>query len=257
LQDSPAVVDFQIELPAFVSSCTVGTLALRTLTSVCYFFVEDFTLPSSADLAFWLLTTLLNAFVAFLFVLQGLLSRFLFLSFYFMLSATVSILQAVVLFHFGLFSAEYSYFFFVTHALVSVSLLFSVTELSFRVSGTRMLRWKIAMWVGTILLAMACFGVESVKNSRVPRFLLESSQSVLLTCGFAVVLLCAWKVFRNSRDRVAAKLVSVLGVYFLLFFMDYGAREIFPSLMTGLYTLSWMSGGWLPLGCGFALVSQD
>jgi len=77
-------------------------------------------------------------------------------------------------------------------------------------------------------------------------------------CGFAVILLWLWRLLKNPEDQVAAKFVSVLGVYFLLLFLVYGAKEIFSSsAVTGLDNLSWMMGAWLPLGCGFALVSQE
>ena len=220
------------------------------------FFMEDSTLLSSVDLAFWLLTTLVDGFVVYLFVLQGLFRRFLFLSFYFLLSVMISIAQCVILFQFGLTSVEYAYCFFITEALLSVSLVLSVSELSLRVSRTRMLRWKIVRWAGGILLTMACFGVASLRTNGYSMF--TSSQRVFLMCGFAVELLWVWTLLKNPVDRVAARFVSVLGVYFLLFFLDYGAREICSSsAIAGLYMLPWMTGAWLPLGCGFVLVSEE
>jgi hypothetical protein len=77
-------------------------------------------------------------------------------------------------------------------------------------------------------------------------------------CGFAVPLLWVWKLLKNPVDGLAARFVNVLGVYFLLFFLVYGVREISSSsAVAGLDNLSWMMGIWLPLGCGFALVSQE
>jgi hypothetical protein len=223
------------------------------------FFMEDSTLVSSVDLALWLLTTLVDGFVVYLFVLQGLFRRFVFLSLYFLLSVSISIAWCVTLCHFRFSSIEDGYFFFITYALSSVFLLLSVIELTLRITRTNMLRWKIIMWAGGILLAMACFGVASLTHTRVTMsFLVESSQNVLLMCGFAVELLWAWKLFKNPLDRVAARFVSVLGVYFLLFFLDYWATEISSRFnVVDLYNLPWMMSAWLPLGCGFTLVSQE
>ena len=123
-----------------------------------------------------------------------------------------------------------------------------------------MLRWKMVMWVGSILLTMACFGVESLTNNgeRTFWFLAKSSQSVFFMCGFAVVLLWVWKLFKNPVDGIAARFVNVLGVYFLLFFLVYGARAMSSSsAVAGLDNLSSMMEVWLPLGCGFALVSEE
>ena len=220
--------------------------------------MEDSTLLSSVDLALWLLTTLVDGFVVYLFVLQGLFRRFFFLSLYFFVSVAISIARCVILFHFGFLTAEYAYGYFFTDALLSVSLFLSVSELSFRISKIRMLRWKIVMWAGSILLTMACFGVESLTNNGVRRFLVNSSQSVFFMCGFAVVLLWVWKLLKNPVDGIAARFVNVLGVYFLLFFLVYGAREISSfAAVAGLENLYWMIGVWLPLGCGFAVVSQE
>ena len=222
--------------------------------------MEDSTLLSSVELALWLLTTLVDGFVVYLFVLQGLFRRFFFLSLYFFLSVAFSIARCVILFHFGFPTIEYAHGYFITDALLSVSLFLSVSELSLRVSRIRMLRWKIVMWAGSILLTMACFGVESLTNNgeRTFLFLVNSSQSVFFMCGFAVVLLWVWKLLKNPVDGIAARFINVLGVYFLLFFLVYGARAMSSSsAVAGLDNLSSMMEVWLPLGCGFALVSQE
>lgn len=223
-------------------------------------FIEDSILPSSADFAFWLLTTLVDGFVMYLFIRQGLFRRFIFLSLYFLLSVTISIARCIILLQFGLPSVEYVYGFYITDALLSISLFLSVSELSLRVGRIRMLRWKIVTWAGSLLLTMACFGVESLRSNgvRTPIFLSESSQSIFFICGLAVILLWVWKFLKNPVDGVAAKFLNVFGVYFLVFFLVYGAREIsFSSAVATLYALQWMMGAWLPLGCGFALVSQE
>jgi hypothetical protein len=66
----------------------------------------------------------------------------------------------------------------------------------------------------------------------------------------------AWKLRNDPDDRIAARFVSVLGVYFSLFVLAYGARQLAPDA-SGPNSLFPMIGAWLPLGCAFALVSQD
>ena len=117
--------------------------------------MEDSTLPSGVDLALLLLTTLVDGFVVYLFVLQGLFRSFLFLSLYFLLSVTIG-------------------------SLASVFLFLSVIELSLRIRRTRMRRSNIKMWAGGILVAMACFGFASqIDGGMTMRFLADSSESVL------------------------------------------------------------------------------
>src|SRR5215469_17646076 len=102
--------------------------------------MEDSTLLSSVELALWLLTTLVDGFVVYLFVLQGLFRRFLFLSLYFLLSVTNGIAWCVTLFHFRFSSIEYGYLFHIAYPLSSVVLLLSVIELSLRITRTNMRR---------------------------------------------------------------------------------------------------------------------
>ena len=48
----------------------------------------------------------------------------------------------------------------------------------------------------------------------------------------------------------------MFAVYFLLFFLFHEAREI-ASSSAALNNLASMMSAWLPLACGFALVSQE
>lgn len=221
--------------------------------------MEDSTLLSGVDLALLLLTTLVDGFVVYLFVLQGLFRSFLFLSLYFLLSVTIGIAWCVTVFHFRFPSLGGVYFFDIAYALASVFLFLSVIELSLRIRRTSMRRSKIKMWAGVILVAMACFGFALLTDAGVTMlFLVDSSESVRWMCGFAVVVLWVWKLLKNPVDGIAARFVNVLAVYFLLFFLFHEAREIASSsAAAGLNNLAWMMSAWLPLGCGFALVSQE
>jgi len=87
-------------------------------------------------------------------------------------------------------------------------------------------------------------------------FLFEFTQNIYFACCLAVVLLGIWKLRNDSEDRIAARLVNVLAIYFLSFVVIYGARQWFPDT-SGLSNVYPMMGAWLPLGCGFALVTQQ
>ena len=88
------------------------------------FFLEDSTLLSSVDLALLLLTTVVDGFVVYLFVLQTLFLRFLFLSLYFLLSVRIGIAWCVTLSKIS-FVADRD-FFLIAYDLSSVFLLLSV-----------------------------------------------------------------------------------------------------------------------------------
>ena len=99
-----------------------------------------------------------------------------------------------------------------------------------------------------------------IRNSPAPkgRFFVTPSEIFLFMCGFAVVLLGVSKLLKKPADGIIARFVNVLAVYFLLFFLVSGARlTSSSSAVAALDNLSWMMGAWLPLGCGFALASQE
>ena len=213
----------------------------------------------SADLTLWLLTTFVEAFVVYLFLVQGLFRKFLLLNFYLMLSATISIGQYFVLRHFGFRSSEYAYFYFYTDALLTICLFLSICELSARLVGTKMPRRIVVLWSAGALLATVCFSfsVASSAASRVAtHFVFELSQNIYFACCLAIVLLWVWKLRNDPEDRIAVRLVSILSVYFSLFLLVYGARELAPR-PPDLDSLYPMISAWLPLGCGFAVVSHE
>jgi hypothetical protein len=211
---------------------------------------------SLADLTLWLLKTLVEVFVVYLFIIQGLFRKFLFLSFYFLISVTISIARCA-LYDFRFVS--YIYFYYLTEVLLTVFLFLSICELSMRLAGTKMPRQRVVVCSAGALLATAWFSF-SVASSSVftltPHFAVELSQNIYFVCCLAIVLLWAWRLRNDPVDWIAARFVSVLSVYLSLFLLICGARQLAPHA-SGLNSLYPMIGAWLPLGCGFALVSYE
>jgi hypothetical protein len=211
------------------------------------------------DLTLWMLTTLVEAFVVCLFLIQGQFRKFLFLNFYLLLSVAINIGRYAVLSHFGYVFSEYASFYYFSDVLVTVTLFLSICELSVRLVGTKMPRRRVVLLSAGALLvaAWSSFSFASSSDFRVTtRFVFQLSQNILFVCGLAIVVLWAWKLRNDPDDRIAARFVSVLGVYFSLFFLAYRAGQLAPYA-SGLHSLLPMIGAWLPLGCGFALVSQE
>jgi hypothetical protein len=213
-----------------------------------------------AELTLWLLTTLVEAFVVFLFLIQGLFRKFLLLNIYLLFSVTISMGRFAVLYHFGFTSSEYAHFYYFTDALLTLFLFLSLCELSVRLVGTKMARRKAALWGAGALLATSWFSflVVSSRGTHVTtRFAVELSQNIFFVCCLAIVLLWVWKLRNYPEDRIAARFVSVLSVYFSLFVLIYGAHQLAPQVSSLIHNLAPMMGAWLPLGCGFVLVSAE
>jgi|SRR5882762_204470 len=211
---------------------------------------------SLADLTLWLLTTLVEIFVVYLFIIQGLFRKFLLLSFYFLLSFTISF-GRYALYDFGF--GSYVYFYYFTDALLTIFLFLSICELSLRLAGTKMPRRSVVFWSAAAFLATAWYSfliASSWVHMKTTHFAVELSQNVFFACCLAIVLLWAWRLRNDPEDWIAARFVSVLSVYFSLFLLIYGARQLAPRA-SDLNSLYLMIRAWLPLGCGFALVSYE
>jgi hypothetical protein len=212
------------------------------------------------DLTLWLLTTFAEAFVVYLFLIQGLFRKFVFLSFYLLISVTINISRYAVLTHFGLASSEYAYFYYFADVLLTLFLFLSVCELSVHLVGTKISRTRVMMWSVGALFATTWFSFTVVSPSAhlvITRFVVELSQDILFACCLGIVLLWVWRLRNDPEDWTAARLVSVLSVYFSLFILNYGARQLVPHVSGLTNSLSPMIAAWLPLGCGFVLVSHE
>ncbi len=211
------------------------------------------------ELVLWLLTTLIEAFVVYLFLIRGLFRKFLFLNFYLLLSATSSIGRYAVLYHFGYTSPEYLYFYYFSEAPLTITLFICVGELSLRLVGDKLPPSRVALWSAGALLAIALFSLSDGSSGEyrvAARFVIELSRNIFYACSLGIVLLWFWKLRNDPEDRFAARFVNVLGVYFSVFVLIYGARQLVPHA-SGLGNLYPILGAWLPLGCGFALVSHQ
>ena len=212
-----------------------------------------------ADQTLCLLTTLVEAYAVCLFLIQGLFRKFLFFNFYLLLRIFINIGRYYVLHQFGLASPEYRYFYYYCDAPLTLSLFVCVCELSLRVVVARVPRRGIVFWSAGAFLATVwfSFAIASFSGHRITYFLLEFTQNIYFVCCLAIVLLGIWKLRNDSEDRIAARLVNVLAVYFFLFLVVHGVRQLVPYETSGLNNVYPMIGAWLPIGCGFAVVTRQ
>src|ERR1051325_2267837 len=201
------------------------------------------------DQTFWMLTMLVEAFVVCLFFVQGLSGRFFLFNAYFLLSVLISIGRYIVFTRSGVSSLEYAYLYFYSEGLLSFFLFLSLFEISTRLGGTKMLRSiNLLLSVGTLLAtALFSFQITSVARFRPTHFVFEFSQNVYVVSCLAIAILWIQKLSNDPQDRTAARFVNVLTVYFLLFLLGYGVRQLAPQDLSLMNSLGQMTGAWLPL----------
>src|SRR5215472_1245973 len=160
----------------------------------------------------WLLTTLVEAFVVCVFVIQGLSRKFLFLNLYFALCVIVSVGRYVVVSYRGLASVEYAYFYYATDAVLRLALLMSILQLGVQVMGNRR---KVKLWSACAILAAGCFCFVALSSVTGRRAIFQISEYVFFLCGFAIFWIWVLQLVSYQVDRITARLVSVLCVLFL------------------------------------------
>ena len=178
---------------------------------------------------------------------------------YFLLSVLIGIGRYIVLTRSGVSSLEYAYSYFYSDGLLSLCLFLSIFEISARLDGSKVLRTKnLLLSVGTILAtAWFSFEVTSVARFRATHFVFEFSQNIYVVSCLAIVILWIRRLRNDPQDRTAARFVNVLTVYFSLFLLDCGVRQLAPQDLSIMNSLGPMTGAWLPLGCGFAFVPKN
>lgn len=207
----------------------------------------------SADNILWLLTTTTQAFVVYLFAVQGLFRRFLFLNLYLSLSVATSLLRYLIYPGSSVISyISYIDFYFITDILLIVTLLLSVYELTVHLAGTAMRR-RMASGAATVILTVTLLlSLVASAPHPGPLFATSLSRVLYLLGGLAVAALCVWSLRHSPHDPLAARLVTVFTIYFSLFLLIYGAHQLHQQVLHALFPII---GASLPLGCGFAVLS--
>jgi hypothetical protein len=211
------------------------------------------------DQTLWMVTMLVEAFVVCLFFVQGLSSRFFFFNAYFLLSVLIGIGRYIVVMRSGVSSYEYAYLYFYSDGLLSFFLFLSLFEIGAHLDGAKMLRSRnLLLSVGTLLAtALFSFEITSVARFRARYFVFEFSHNIYAVSCLVIAILWIRKLGNDPKDPTAARFVNVLSVYFSLFLLDYGVSQFTAQDFSLMNSLGPMTGAWLPLGCGFALVQEQ
>lgn len=211
-------------------------------------------LPS--DWTLWCFTLLLEAVVVYLLIIQGLFRKFLFLGLYFLLSLTTSIGLRI---DYYLLPPRLSYLslYVIAETLLAAYLFLSICEMTARAVEKKSWRRRVVLWNAGALLATTCFSFLDPFSTQL--FVVEFLRNILFGIGLVLLVVWAWRNRSSTEDPIAARVVGVMGVYFSLFFLLYGARELAASAYQSsmLFKMSTLLSAWLSVGCGFALASYQ
>jgi hypothetical protein len=216
------------------------------------------------DYALWALGFLAEAYVVVCLCISKNPLRYLSLNVYMAATAVVTVVQFVVLRHFGVSSPLYAYVYYYTDALLTISLFFVIMSFYYQIFQ-QMGVGKYVQW-GSILLLSGTALLSYLVVRRMPthhltaRFVVEMSQNLYFVGMVLTYLLWGAVIkLRETRTRLI-QLVLALGIFFSAEAAGYALRNLFPGLET--YFLKWippLAGTFLPLAWAytFTRVPED
>src|SRR5487761_688265 len=190
--------------------------------------------------------------------------RYFSLNIYMLAAAGVTVGQIAVLRHFGMASPMYSYVYYYTDALLTITLFFvimSFYQQVFQQMGVgKYVRWASVFLLGATALFSYLVVRRMPSHHLTSRFVVEISQNLYFVGVVLTYLLWGAVVkLRETRTRLI-QLVLALGIFFSADAACYALRNLFPGLEANF--LKWvppLAGTFLPLAWAytFTKISED
>jgi len=210
--------------------------------------------PGSIDYVIWALGSLLEVAVVVCALSKRSLRRYLCLNLYMLFSFLLSIGRYLVLRHSGLASAEYSYFYFYSDAVLTIFLYLALITLYLHVFDEMKVEKYLRLTAVLLLAGTALFSYAVVQQSQqkmLTGFFYELSQNLYFVgLVLTYVLWGAILKLRETRTQLI-QLVLSLGIYFSAFAATYALRNIYPDFAPLAYVIP-VFGCLLPLAWAYA-----
>jgi hypothetical protein len=211
----------------------------------------------------WIGTALLAGYIAALGWRLGVSRHFPILTTYLILSLIADLARFIVLERLGFAAEQYMYTYYVSDSLLSVALYLVVVELYRRIltseHGRFLPRYSLAMFV--LLTVVSYAEVWQSHAQPLIAFAYQLATNFWFVSVGLTLLLWGFVYFRDLPRGIAARMVQVWGIYFLLmastYFMFYFFHNLPPSTPRLHLEIPVMAQVWLPLGLGFAILNKS
>jgi len=210
----------------------------------------------------WIGAAVMGGYVAALSWKLGVARHFPVLTAYLVLSLASDLCRVVVLKKFGFSAEEYMITYYITDAILSVVVYLVVIELCRSILPAEHRKF-LPQYALAILVLLTLFSFAEIGQSHtrlVTSFAYELSQNLWFVSVGATLVLWGLIYYRDLPRGMAAQMVRVWGVYFLLVASTYFIINFFhnlpPSAPRMHLEIPEMAGVWLPLGLGFAILNK-
>jgi hypothetical protein len=211
----------------------------------------------------WMGTTLLAGYVAALGWRLGVARRFPFLTVYLLLSLCVELSRWAIVERWGFTPELYMNFYYGSDLLLAVALYLVMLELQRRLLPDQL--WRLlhqcSLAVVGLWTVVSYAEIWTFDKQRLMLCAYELSSNLwFVSLGLILILWVIIRV-RDLPRGIAAQMVQVWGIYFLLMASTYVLFHFFNTLPTSAPRLHLempvMAEVWLPLGLGFAILNKS
>jgi hypothetical protein len=237
--------------------------AMATLTALVVPLLMN-TWVSGPVIAIWVFTIVTEIFAVSFSVIRKIFFRYFLLNLYWILSIAVEVSRFSILSSFGLSSPQYLYWYFYTDCVLTVVLFCAVVQLIIRIISTKVSDSRAiclaasAFFVGTVFFSFLV--VEQSSAPLFTHFVVDLSQNLFVVITGFTLAVWAWRLFRDSVDRIADRLVTVLGCLFLVSMLEYGIRNLYPPdkipFLT-IFNMEFFNMGYLIAACSVLLFARS
>ncbi|MGA8034552.1 MAG: hypothetical protein WA823_02645 [Candidatus Acidiferrales bacterium] len=215
------------------------------------------------DYTVWTAGFLLEVVVVVSAVARSQVRRYLTLTLYMMCCGLVQCAHFYFLRKYGLSSKQYTYVYYYTESLLTISLFSVVIQLYQHVFEEMKVSKQIRTAAGVLVAATAFFSYAVIRQNQdhlTSRFVVELGQNLYFVGVVLTYLLWgAILKLRETRTRLI-QLVLALGIYFSATAGTYALRNLFPNLEASvLHVIFPILGVWLPAAWSYTFlrVSDD
>ncbi len=220
-------------------------------------------MPGPFEYTVWFLGALFEAAVVVCALARAPFRRYFTLNLYMAVSLLVSVGRYFVLRHAGpngLTSAEYTYFYYYSDAILTICLYFALMGLYAIVFEELGAELYLRVFMTVLLIGTALFSYSVVHQSEarmLTHYIVEISQNLYFVgLVLTYILWAALLKLRESRVRVI-QIVLSLGVYFSINAANYALHNAYPNLKVIWEYLPPIAGMLLPVAWFYAFLRFD
>ena len=215
---------------------------------------------SGADMAIWVLSIVMDAFVCTLMLIRGQGWKYAALWSYFALSVIINLSRMCVLMQCGYASLEYAYWYYFSDVVFVIPLYFAVADLyrkMFRSKGIRaFIQWAkflLMFFVGLYALATTMTSGRDL----VARLLINFVEALLVATAVLALGLFYPSLWKGGAPVRVYQISFVLGAYFLFELARVATWNLYPHTATRWLMLPQYTWTLLPFGIAYAFSHAD